>query len=254
MAVDIARAVALLLHRLGLRVEDLLRGHSKESFALLGSFGKKSIFLQSLVEYIAIGGRSVGEIIRAPSGASQRRIEANRMNAQASTGPKTQAGKDASSRNAIAHGLRARNILLAGEDRDDFVRLRVPVFAELEPRGVIESELAEQIVETLWRLRRIPLFERALFASLEQTERKDAFLSDVGLASKTPEQARDIKFGRVIERFLNGNFSGKLSRYETNLQRQLFRLLTELHKLKRQREIEMEAAPFVTGDLPGDRG
>jgi hypothetical protein len=184
----------------------------------------------------------VGEIIRAPSGASPRRIEANRRNALMSTGPKTEGGKEASSRNAIAHGLAARNILLAGESPEDFARLRAPVFAELGPRGVIESELADQIVDTLWRLRRIPLFERALIASLEETARKDAFLSDAGarvLASKTPEEARDIRFGRVIERFLNGNFSGKLTRYEANLQRRLSRLLRELHALKRHAEIEI---------------
>lgn len=185
----------------------------------------------------------MGKIIRVPSGASQRRIEANRNNAQASTGPRTPEGKVASSRNAIAHGLTARNILLAGENPEEFLRLRLSAFAELEPRGVLESELADQIVDTLWRVRRIPLFERALIASLEEAARKDAFLTD-GIAgigvSKTPEQASDIKFGRVIERFLNGNLSGRLSRYETNLQRRLSRLLKELQELKRQAEIEIE--------------
>jgi hypothetical protein len=191
----------------------------------------------------------VGKIISVQP-ASQRRIEANRKNALMSTGPKTPEGKEATSRNAIGHGLSAR-ILLAGENPEDFERLRASVFAEREPRGVIESELADQIVETLWRLRRIPVFEKALIASLEESARRDAFLSDgVGgiVASKTPEQAKDIKFGRVIERFLNGDFSGKLGRYETNLQRRLSRLLMELRALKRQAEIviEMEAAPFTS--------
>ncbi len=184
----------------------------------------------------------MGNIIVAPSGASQRRIEANRKNSQASTGPKTQAGKETSSRNAVAHGLSARNIFLAGEDPEDFARLRAPVFAELEPRGVLESELADQIVDTLWRLRRIPVFERALIASLEEAAKKDAFLLDGfgGVAaSKTPEQMKEIKFGRVIERFLNGDFSGKLSRYETGLQRRLSRLLRDLQALKRHADIEI---------------
>ena len=186
----------------------------------------------------------MSNIIRAPSGASRRRTEANRKNALMSTGPTTPQGKEASSRNAVAHGLTARTILLANENPEDFVRLRVSAFAELEPRGVLESELADQIVDTLWRLRRIPLFEKALIASLEETARKDAFLSDgIGagaVSSKTPEQAKDIRFGRVIERFLNGNFSGKLSRYETNLQRRLSRLLNELRALKWQADIDIE--------------
>jgi hypothetical protein len=200
------------------------------------------------------------EFVQAPSGASPRRIEANRKNAQLSTGPRTPAGKEAVSRNAIAHGLRARSILLAGENPQDFDRLCASAFAELSPRGIIESEIADQIVETLWRLRRVPVFEKALFLSLEEGSRKDALFSGgPGIAlnpCKPTEQAHNIKFGRVIERFLNGNFGGKLSRYEANLQRRLSRLLMDLHALKRRHEIEIElrAAPFVIGDVPGGRG
>ncbi len=202
----------------------------------------------------------MGKIVYGLSGASERRIEANRKNAQRSCGPKTPHGKAASSRNAVAHGLTARSILLAGENPDDFLRLRSEAFAELKPRGVLESELADQIVDTLWRSRRIPLFERALIASLEQTVRSDSFPQvELGAslfagldASRNPEQARDIRLGRVIQKFLNGNFVGKLSRYETNLQRQLSRLLTDLHKLKRQAEIEIEMRPAPFGSrAPG---
>ena len=200
----------------------------------------------------------MGKIIHRPSAASQRRIEANRKNAQASTGPRTPQGKEASSQNAVAHGLTARNILLAGEDSADFLRLRAEAFAELQPRGVLERELTDQIVDTLWRSRRVPLFEKALVASLGYVAKKEAFMLDgigAGLdGSETPKRAREIRLGRVIERFLSGDFVGKLSRYETNLQRQLSRLLKELKTLKRQTEIEidMKAAPFGS-ETSGDR-
>jgi hypothetical protein len=182
--------------------------------------------------------------LQAPSGASQRRIEANRKNALSSTGPKTAEGKEASSRNAIVHGFRAKSVLLKDENPEDLLQLRASVFAELSPRGVLESEVVDRIVDTLWRLRRIPLFERALIAALEPLAERGFFASD----GHTPEQAKAIKFGRVIERFLEGNYSGKLGRYETDLQRQFSRLLRELHRLKRQGEIEIEmvAAPFVS--------
>jgi hypothetical protein len=178
----------------------------------------------------------MAKIIEASSGASQRRIEANRKNSLLSTGPKTAEGKQATGRNAIVHGLRARNILLKDENPEDLLQLRASLFAELSPQGVLESELADQIVDTIWRSRRIPLFERALIASLEQAAERGFFPSN-GLPA---EQTKDIKLGRVIERFLEGNLSGRLSRYETDLQRKLSRLLSELHSLKRQAEIEIE--------------
>lgn len=181
--------------------------------------------------------------IQTPSKTSQRRIEANRKNALVSTGPKTAEGKEATSRNGLVHGLRAKHILLKDENPEDLLQLRASVFAELSPRGVLESEVADRIVDTLWRLRRIPLFEKALIAALEPLAELGFFPSH----GDSPEQSKAIKFGRVIERFLDGNYSGKLSRYETELQRQFSRLLRELHRLKRQGEIEIEmvAAPFL---------
>ena len=43
--------------------------------------------------------------------ASEKQIAANRRNAGKSTGPKTRRGKKASSRNAITHGLYARDTI-----------------------------------------------------------------------------------------------------------------------------------------------
>lgn len=43
--------------------------------------------------------------------ATQRQIEANRKNAQKSTGPRSLAGKASSSRNAIKHGLASASLL-----------------------------------------------------------------------------------------------------------------------------------------------
>ena len=47
---------------------------------------------------------------------SYRQIEANRRNALKSTGPKTEAGKLASRRNAVRHGLTAETVIGALED------------------------------------------------------------------------------------------------------------------------------------------
>ena len=52
--------------------------------------------------------------------ATAEQIEANRLNAQKSTGPKTDEGKASVRRNAIKHGMTARTIMpvLPQEDQD----------------------------------------------------------------------------------------------------------------------------------------
>ncbi len=51
---------------------------------------------------------------------SSAQAAANRRNAQNSTGPKTQQGKERARRNALRHGLAAEHVLLIDEDADDF--------------------------------------------------------------------------------------------------------------------------------------
>ena len=51
---------------------------------------------------------------------SLRQIESNRRNAQKSTGPKTQSGKQRSSQNAVRHGLTAETVIGPLEDPADY--------------------------------------------------------------------------------------------------------------------------------------
>src|SRR5687768_9924012 len=57
---------------------------------------------------------------------SERKLAANRANAQKSTGPRTEAGKRNASLNALTHGLRARlttQTLVCEHEREDFQAL-----------------------------------------------------------------------------------------------------------------------------------
>ncbi len=165
--------------------------------------------------------------------ASERQIEANRLNAQASTGPRTGAGKAQSRQNALKHGLLARAFLLPGEDPEEYRLLRESLIAELRPEGALESELVEQIVCVLWRMRRIPAFEAALMAWLEAAERaQDRKRAPFALVKRMTDQ---LWLGRTVGELLSLGFSDKLSRHAAALHRELWALLQRLREWQARR-------------------
>jgi len=89
------------------------------------------------------------------STSSLRRIEANRRNAQKSTGPRTPEGKAKVRFNALKHGLSAKHLVFAGpEDEADFRSLHVAFRTHFLPRTRTEVELVDQFTVTSWRLQR----------------------------------------------------------------------------------------------------
>lgn len=83
-----------------------------------------------------------------------RRREANKRNAQNSTGPRTAAGKERSSRNATRHGLLSQRMLLGDESEEELRALRQGMRQSLRPVGELEEELVERMVAATWRKRR----------------------------------------------------------------------------------------------------
>ena len=105
---------------------------------------------------------------------TQKQIEANRRNAQSSTGPKTEAGKAASSANAISHGLTAAgDVLLQDESVDAFEELQRDMLADLAPQDALQGMLARRIVQLLWRLDRAARLEAELFLHGELAAKRD---------------------------------------------------------------------------------
>jgi hypothetical protein len=145
------------------------------------------------------------------------RTEANRSNAQKSTGPRTPEGKANSSRNALSHGLTSsQTLLLPTENPAEYQNFHSSLLAELTPIGAEESELAQTIIQTLWRLRRIPALEAALLAPSPDSSPAQAFL----------DQSRALS---------------TLSMHEQRLARLLERTrasLTKLQSTRRARELE----------------
>lgn len=91
---------------------------------------------------------------------SDRQIDANRRNAQASTGPKTPDGKMRSSQNAYRHGLSARKRIVAvGESPREYTKLWNDLVAYWQPANALELAHLEAIASNIWRLRRCDALE-----------------------------------------------------------------------------------------------
>jgi hypothetical protein len=157
--------------------------------------------------------------------ATKKQIEANRRNAKKSTGPKTPEGKAKSAQNALKHGLLASCPVLPEEDPMAYELLRANLHKELCPEGQLETLLVNRIAATQWRLARVPGLEAALFERLR--------VPVPGVDGREANPA-DVSLGAAWERDAGayGGALGRLSRYETMLERSTTRLLAELRKLQ----------------------
>jgi hypothetical protein len=152
---------------------------------------------------------------------SQRQIDANRRNAQLSTGPRTPEGRAAVGLNALRHGLTAQTAVLPNEDPDEFQELLDAFLAEYQPSGPTETLLVEQMAMATWRLRRMRALETGLFSLRMSQLSREENSSDPDPRSRA--FAYDASGSHSIE---------TLSRYETRIERSFYRALHELDRLR----------------------
>jgi hypothetical protein len=86
--------------------------------------------------------------------ASQKQIDANRRNAQKSTGPITEAGKAVAKFNALRHGMTAESAVLPYEDHLAYAMLREALLSHYAPANIAEEMLVDVVANSYWRLLR----------------------------------------------------------------------------------------------------
>ncbi len=199
---------------------------------------------------------------------SIKQVKANRKNALKSTGPNTPEGKAAVRLNALKHGLLSRQTLLPDEDGAALAELAESLRAALRPVGALEDLLVDSITARAWRLRRLGRVEVGIFvlklsrvlAARAHEEAADyvedpdkEILEDLNRRVITDEKKhqqalirarkamalQETKTGIIGSTFVEdasgGNAFTKLSRYETAVERSLFRALHELQRLQAAR-------------------
>ena len=91
---------------------------------------------------------------------SNKQHQANRQNAQHSTGPTTPEGKKAASLNAVTYGLRTRSLIITGENIADYWRLWSGLENEWQPETQTERLYLEQMSTSQWLLARMARSEQ----------------------------------------------------------------------------------------------
>lgn len=99
--------------------------------------------------------------------ATQAQTAANRLNAQHSTGPKSEAGIAACRHNATRHGLTGKQIVVKGEDPAAYDAVRLQLIADYQPATEQEAMLIEEIAQNYWRLQRARRAEADMLNQLD---------------------------------------------------------------------------------------
>src|SRR5215472_19145386 len=160
--------------------------------------------------------------------STEKQIAANRLNAQRSTGPRTDEGRAAVRLNAIKHGLCAKTLVLPGEDEAEFQALLEDLEQTFQPANRNEVNLVRQMAMAAWRLDRAYHVEAAFF----QFELKD----DAGIRDQYhPGLDLHGKLAYMIQDESNGRKLANQVRYEAHLERAYERALRNLERLQAKR-------------------
>lgn len=161
-----------------------------------------------------------------------KQLAANQRNARSSTGPWTDEGKAVSAQNALKHGLCSLLIVVPGEAAEEFDQFAAELLAQLAPAGALEVVFAIRVVQAAWRLRRAIRLEQQILQ-----------------ADHGPGGAKYDKYGAMAEqlgwRVSETDKYGRLCRYESHLDRALYRALHELQRLQAARAGQAAPAPLA---------
>ncbi len=155
---------------------------------------------------------------------SEKQHRANRENAKKG-GVKTKEGKLKSRLNAVKHGLLfSSQIILPGEDKEELALLQEEVRFELAPYGQLELLLVDRFISSIWRLRRVLSVERMHILDLYPE-----------VISEDPiKRSAQKVFAESV--FIDGPSVDVILRYETTIERQMYKTLDKLIELRKIRD------------------
>ena len=138
---------------------------------------------------------------------SPKKLEANRLNAQKSTGPRTDEGKAKAAANSYQHGFFAKRLFLNMEqwakDKADYETVAKGVIKHYQPEGFMENFWVEKIATEALRFARVVQHEQKVFEWTAPFE------------NRSPNS---------------------IVRYQATINRQMFQAIQELERLQANRK------------------
>jgi hypothetical protein len=172
---------------------------------------------------------------------SAAQSSANKANAQHSTGPTSEAGKQRTRLNAYKHGLTGQIHLLTAEEQAAFHTHCKGICEALAPVGDLEIDLAQSIAENRWRLKRVRAMETGIFAAGRQGAL--GFTPSGDPNSEDPAQVLINEAVTQARSWLakSDNFQ-LLTLYEQRITRTIERNMAELRTLRAERKAARDQA------------
>jgi hypothetical protein len=158
--------------------------------------------------------------------ATTAQLEANRRNAQLSTGPKTTEGKQRSSRNAVKHGILANAI--HPKEAPDFHELLLGLYQSLQPMDEPQRFLVDQIGLCMLRLHRTARFEQNFLKC------NAVYIAPPEGPQYDREDPPAVSYEARIHHYLHRENSPLVHRYEAAANRQIHKNLQLLKEMKSQ--------------------
>jgi hypothetical protein len=190
-----------------------------------------------------------GEIMSSPNAI-------NRENAQLSTGPRTDEGKQKVRLNGLRHGLTGQTVVMPYEDRLEYDQLVARTIAELKPADDTERALVQTIADSTWRLERARAIEHNIFT--------------LGFEAANPQNPTDTALAQAQTWVENAKELNLLSVYAGRISRTIDKARRELNELQAARSKARAAAleeailiaqlakskgeTFNPADLPNENG
>ncbi len=185
---------------------------------------------------------------------SARKLEANRANAQLSTGPRSEEGKQRSAQNALTHGLSAQ-LLVPTEDQQTYEQHQQSFIDDLNPQSPLQLFMVQRLALLTRKLHKCSQAEanitnRANLNRIFQTRQANlkaqqdhAEYMKYRHTAKNPKPrpepdpipepvpASDILLNRFIDS--PDNSFTRLQRYESTAERSFFKTLQQFQQLKK---------------------